>query len=157
MRGGKKSLGKPQVEQTQRIIDQRSSICSWNWASEFSARPHYCRSFLWTNLVFLSFKWKWDRDLYRSGLEVPIGARSTSALSLSVLQVNCANLIEQSWCKKCVYRLRGLAKAQGGRPEWISDRYKSTELKKALMGGANKGASHWGGGASRGNRWNSWW
>lgn len=36
----KMSLGKPdtQVEQTQRIIDQRSSICSWNWAREFSAR-----------------------------------------------------------------------------------------------------------------------
>lgn len=27
-----------QVEQTRRTIDQRSSICSWNWAREFSAR-----------------------------------------------------------------------------------------------------------------------
>lgn len=90
----KMSLGKPdaQVEQTQRIIDQRSSICSWNWAREFSARPHYSWSFLWTNSVFLSFKWKWDRDLYRLGLKVPIGAWSTFVLTLSVLQVYCANL-----------------------------------------------------------------
>lgn len=81
-----------QVEQTQRIIDQRSSICSRNWAKEFSAhlvtaghfyRQTYCSFHLNGNETEI-FIGRGSR--YRSVPDQLLCSPS------SVLQVYCANV-----------------------------------------------------------------
>lgn len=109
--------------------------------------PRYCCSFLETNLVFLSFKWKWDKDLYRSGLKVPICAWSTSALTLECVTSGlCKFLISQK-------EKAGIKK---GNLEFGWNTNKGRQVFKINANEETQRQSSKGRGAKRGHRWDSW-